>query len=663
MQISYWVIAPEFGTDHVTAAIRGSWLRTVEPQCLFFCVANNSASQDPTLHRLPLYRKSNTPMARDSFFVGGRLLSPVRRERYNTFLRKKVFLMLKAMADRAVLRSFDFGMLLDADTAVNVSNLQLFVDAMPGGADQPTYTGRCQQEGLTHGSSTEAMASTRTGAASSPPRQTYFRQDVAEFIELRKQNAELAWPLTIPPSPGGGPGLLFSRALLAAVQPQLTACKPFTTWKGMGDTIFSGGDSMLTRCMATLGFRCSSEKDLRFDELGRCPFRHGCSLASLFRKNPPWFYVAASSKRKQLEDANRFGSDVYGLSAPLEETIAFHHVKPTSRSTSFKPDARCAVRMKQDPSARAGWWGSSCLPHFCLVGALGAGTDVLLGALNAHPEVVRASFEGLDFFSIGGRVQQLLDKARLERAVDVSSAKAVLARLLLLYSNHFPLIDPRDFRLTGDASPEYFYDPMAATFFAQPNMRLHRVIIMLRNPVVRAVLDMQSNKHVASAGSVLAAARNVLAQCNISVLYSMAASRTVQHDLTSPCAGDAFLVHSSRAWNALLHSWYHLFLPAWIQGVANQPLVLFTEELLDVHSASQSFDRLANFMRLRPAALSMKIGEAESLANASRAASIVSAANDLRILHELMGDTVLQTDAMLRLAGHRGVPATWRMAL
>ena len=82
-----------------------------------------------------------------------------------------------------------------------------------------------------------------------------------------------------------------------------------------------------------------------------------------------------------------------------------------------------------------------------------------------------------------------------------------------------------------------------------------------------------------------------------------------------------------------------------------------------MHSASQSFDRLANFMRLRPAALSMKIGEAELLANASRAASIVSAANDLRILHELMGDTVLQTDAMLRLAGHRGVPATWRMAL
>ena len=66
------------------------------------------------------------------------------------------------------------------------------------------------------------------------------------------------------------------------------------------------------------------------------------------------------------------------------------------------PDPRCAVRMRSDPKGRAGWWGSTCLPHFCLLGAPHSGADGLLNGLRAHPEVVAPAFHGLDFFAMGG---------------------------------------------------------------------------------------------------------------------------------------------------------------------------------------------------------------------------------------------------------------------
>ena len=101
-----------------------------------------------TLHRLPVWRGADTPIAREVFFGNGRLLDPVKREIYNSFLRRKVFAMLQAMSVLAMNDNLDYGVLLDADTAINISNLELFTQAIPGGGDAIVYTGRCQQEAL-----------------------------------------------------------------------------------------------------------------------------------------------------------------------------------------------------------------------------------------------------------------------------------------------------------------------------------------------------------------------------------------------------------------------------------------------------------------------------------------------------------------------------------
>ena len=75
--MTYWVIAPEHGTDGVVEALRRSWLSSIPPADLHFCVANNTASSDRTLHRLPVVRAERTPLDRSAFFVNGQLADGV----------------------------------------------------------------------------------------------------------------------------------------------------------------------------------------------------------------------------------------------------------------------------------------------------------------------------------------------------------------------------------------------------------------------------------------------------------------------------------------------------------------------------------------------------------------------------------------------------------
>ena len=62
-------------------------------------------------------------------------------------------------------------------------------------------------------------------------------------------------------------------------------------------------------------------------------------------------------------------------------------------------------------------------------------------------------------------------------------------RQLQVYSDLFPLIDPRDFQVTGEASPAYLYSLPALRFFLQPNMRMARLILLLRDPAARAASE------------------------------------------------------------------------------------------------------------------------------------------------------------------------------
>ena len=592
-RVTYWVIVPERHTDVTVQALRHSWLRGLPPSDVEYCVANGSDSRDPSLHSLPLTRRDDTPTTREQFYAKGQVLDVWAKEAYNGFLRRKVFMMVQQMAKAATAQParLDYAFLLDADTAVNVSNLRRFVDAIPGAGGRHAYTGRCLQEAL------------------DAPRAVWMdgarRTDIARFIVLseryRRLGRTLPWDDRLPPSPGGGPGILLSRGLLANVSgARLDTCEPLTLPFGMGTGSFAGGDSMLTRCFATLGVRCSTERDLGFAPVGgagaaaaACPFAHGCALTSLFRKNPPWLYHAVSrhiAGRKSVRaEMEKF--DGLGLDSPLYDTIAFHHVRPSLRAGGLRPDPRCAIRLRADMGAQARWWSSSCIPSFCFVGAPRSGTLALLGATLAHSDVVPPSRRTLRFFT----------KPQLAAAAARSTSATFLSRLVATYSDLFPSIDPRDFRLTGEATPTYFYSPLAASFFASPNLRLARLVLLLRNPTTRTLSALERDASVPST-DVVERAFAAFRRCGAERLYAgcvqghaFAAAGQRDAPPREGCASSE--LQDVTAPPALWQSFYHLFLPTWLAASAGRLLVLFSE-IVEREPARTFVPRLHAFIGL-----------------------------------------------------------------
>jgi hypothetical protein len=137
---------------------------------------------------------------------------------YNNFLRHKVFEIMRQMCRAASNDStpFEFAFMMDADTAVNRTNLEWFLAAVDPSV--PLYSGLCKR------------------------RSTWSNQAQRGV--------------------GGGPGIIFSRSLLNSVCPRLEECAPL---RSMMDRLhFAGGDLMLAKCMEYLGHRCSLEKEITY---------------------------------------------------------------------------------------------------------------------------------------------------------------------------------------------------------------------------------------------------------------------------------------------------------------------------------------------------------------------------------------------------------------
>ncbi|KAL1500468.1 hypothetical protein AB1Y20_013125 [Prymnesium parvum] len=580
--LTFWVIVPEQGTDEIVRALRNSWLRGLRAADVMYCVANGSDGRDAALHWLPFSRPEGTPTSREQFNLKGEVFDIWAKEAYNGFLRRKVFMMLQEMARRAALRppQLDYAFLLDADTAVNVSNLRRFLGALPPGGVARVYTGRCLQDGL--------------AAPPSPTR----RKEIARFIRLseryRRAGRVLAWNERLPPSPGGGPGILLSRALLTHLRPGLEACASLALPFAMGRGSYAGGDSMLTRCFAMLGVRCSTELDLGLEASpgtpSRCPFAHGCSLTALFRKNPPWLYYAVErhigGRRAVRAVVEQF--DGLGLDTPLHDVISFHHVRPTTHDAAMRADPRCAIRLHTDKTSHARWWSSSCIPHFCLVGAPHANSTALLDALLAHPDVVRPSRRSFAFF----HRPHVIAAARGKPSV-------AIPRLVSAYSELFPQVDPRDFRLTGEASAGYMYSHLAATFFSSTHLRLARLVILLRDPVSRTLRALERHPEQAVEASFRAfercGAARLYAACPQGVEFAERPAR--QLPPRAGCVPSDSQMELAVSPPAVWQSWYHLFVPRWIKVARSRLLLLFYEEVSRQPTRSV-VSRLYRFMRL-----------------------------------------------------------------
>ena len=236
-------VTPEIATDEVVASIRRSWLHGVGNDARFCVASGQSVSKDETLHWLhglnrsddvatgradlnsriqPSVLKVQEDLSNTSKIInemdnavkpGQR--RPTNREImrvYNNFLRHKVFQMLRDMCRRR--KESDFSFMMDADTAVNRTNLQRFVQRIvPNSA---IYTGLCKRRS--------------------------------------------SWTKTLQRGVGGGPGILFSTAFLDLMCPRLEVCAPLRSL--MNRLIFAGGDLMIAKCVEFLGHQCSMEQEL-----------------------------------------------------------------------------------------------------------------------------------------------------------------------------------------------------------------------------------------------------------------------------------------------------------------------------------------------------------------------------------------------------------------
>lgn len=742
LRTHYFVITPEVRTDETVLALRHGWMRSIPHERLHFCVAAGSDSSllgKPTMLLLrDVQRGAGTPVTRDAYWHN-REISASRRtalkESYNSFLRSKVLAMVREMAALASRQQLDYAFMLDYDTVTNTTNLDAFAAALPGAGGGRIYTGRCVQEPLTGG----MLDASR-------------RQEVAFYISLKERSERLhlaapQWDPRTPPSPGGGPGLLFSRGLLAALQPRLDECSSLTRPGAMGAGVYTGGDSMLTRCLASFGVRCSSEADMGLDV--RCTLPHGCSLLALFRKNPPWFYFAArryvrslmaqskanhsslSKSRKAIVNAydsqgkpkpaqspkSVTSSSSLSLHVPLEATVAFHHVKPTARSATYKPDQRCGVRLKAKNAAHVGWWSSRCLPFFFLVGAPESGTTRLFAWVAQHPDVLLPRRKELGFWR---PVSSPLSRLRLKPQ-----------RQLQPYCDLFPRIDPRDFKVTGEASPAYMYSLPALSFYLQPNMRMSRLIILLRQPEDRTVSEYLHTEQEGKVQWTGAEPLSMLARraereataCGLDALYdgcvpcarfvhadagrglqrrggkgsgSAAAGPTDERAPSPPppvarpaSVGGAGGAGGARcgAWAAppvLWQSWYHLFLPRWL-GVGERLLLAFSDDLssrpeevmaavahhlrlpphvydlhLDLHLAANTKEKRGLHWWGRDNVVPRDRAVPRRGGTPTPNASGAEVSDETRhTLRRLMAASVRSLDELLRASSRPGVPAQW----
>ena len=108
-------------------------------------------------------------------------------------------------------------------------------------------------------------------------------------------------------------------------------------------------------------------------------------------------------------------------------------------------------------------------------------------------------------------------------------AGAAVGELLSRYANLFPSIHPRDFQVTGEASPAYVYSAAALRFFAQPNLKLARVVLLLREPAERTASEHRHKSDQprgrrwtgdAPLRTTAAAAHGALLRCGAPALYA-----------------------------------------------------------------------------------------------------------------------------------------------
>ena len=359
--------------------------------------------------------------------------------------------------------------------------------------------------------------------------------------------------------------------------------------------IINGGDHLVAACVLQL-----------LGDVG-APRCHSHIHGALFRPFPPWvapWMVGAALEADKMCRARKtktscvlsmpaepFG-DWHKWTTRYEKTIdwvpndaaaTWHRVLPTARDGGVGWDRRCSIWVDLHPtSGLVTQQLSRCAPHFVIAGAPKGGTTSLFAYLLQHPEIVRPRRKELRFFA---------PITRPLTRVSVSHATR------LKYMNLFPQVDPRDFKLTGEASPAYLYHDAAAALFAS-HLRTTRVVLLLRDPAERTFSEFKNKRDnggmlwvggVENFETFTLRAHASLRECGLDRLYL---SQALLPNATS--SGEPFRCTVPPA---LFQSWYHLVLPKWLP-LGPRLHVDYSETLYN--RTSEVVNRIAGFLELSP---------------------------------------------------------------
>jgi hypothetical protein len=268
-------------------------------------------------------------------------------------------------------------------------------------------------------------------------------------------------------------------------------------------------------------------------------------------------------------------------------------------------------------------------------------------------------------------------------------------RLVRLYANLFPTIDPRDFKLTGEASSGYVYSAAAPIFFSHAHFVRMRLILLLRHPTARSLAEFRSKRTVQdreTAVRMIETAQEARKQCGIRRLYQACGAACPAHARALHALGSSFMDASHPTtsacetalltlggsvdqWRLVWRSWYHLFLPAWLR-LGERLLVQFTDDFEAQARASVpiGLDELESFLRVSPSQLKRGSHQHEpSLLGTNYTQTSGSlhlmgtqfnvSERIITCLDALVRDAVRETDTILIAAGRRGVPSGWRLGM
>ena len=181
--------------------------------------------------------------------------------------------------------------------------------------------------------------------------------------------------------------------------------------------------------------------------------------------------------------------------------------------------------------------------------------------------------------------------------------KSVVGRMLTAYLELFPRVDPRDFALTGEASPAYIYSPSVALFLESSLMGHTKLLISLRDPTERAFSEYKNKRDLMVKGAPKASAwvnghaqfdrfvaglRAATDGCTPEALY--AACEPCARFVAAPGASVPAAARNAsdgrcKVAPVIWQSWYHLFIPRYLRH-GQRVLIEFSDDMFDDASAT-----------------------------------------------------------------------------